>query len=99
IRLSTEPLHSNTSVWRKPNEADMIDFANFLNSLEWPIENRYIIVLNEVNRFDEWGGEPPNPKRYAELLSFASDVFKRRNENFYIIMAGMDNASPNDRVK
>lgn len=99
VRLATEPLFSDTSVWRIPTEADIIDFANFLNSLDWPVENRYIIVFNEVNRFDEWGGRPPDPTRYAEILSFTSEVFKRRNENFYIIMAGLDNASPNDRVK
>lgn len=99
VRLATEPLFKNTSVWRIPTEADIIDFANFLNSLNWPVENRYIIVFNEVNRFDEWGGSPPDPAKYAEILSFASEVFKRRNENFYIIMAGLDNASPNDRVK
>lgn len=99
VRLATEPLYSNTSVWRKPDEADIIDFANFLNSLEWPVENRYVIIYNEVNRFDEWGGEAPNPQRYGELLSFAYDTFKRRSEDFYIIMGGLDNASPNDRVK
>lgn len=99
IRLATEPFYKDTSVWRVPNETDIIDFANFLNSLNWPIENRYVIIFNEVNRFDEWGGAPPNPQRYSQLLSFASDVFKRRNEGFYIIMAGLDNASPNDRIK
>lgn len=99
VRLATEPLYSNTSVWRKPDEADIIDFANFLNSLEWPVENRYVIIYNEVNRFDEWGGEAPNPQRYGELLSFAYDTFKRRSGDFYIIMGGLDNASPNDRVK
>lgn len=99
IRLATEPLYSNSAVWRIPTEADIIDFANFLNSLDWPVENRYVIVFNEVNRFDEWGGEAPNPQRYGELLSFSYDVFKRRSEDFYIIMAGLDNASPNDRIK
>lgn len=99
IRLATEPLHSNTSVWRIPTEADIIDFANFLNSLDWPIENRYVIIYNEVNRFDEWGGQAPDPERYAQLLAFSYDVFKRRSEDFYVIMAGLDNASPNDRIK
>jgi hypothetical protein len=98
VRLATEPLYSNTSVWRKPEKSDIIDFANFLNSLDWPVENRYVVIYNEVNRFDEWGGEAPNPQRYGELLSFSYDVFKRRSEDFYIIMAGLDNASPNDRV-
>lgn len=99
VRIATEPLYSNTSVWRVPTEADIIDSANFLNSLDWPIENRYVIIYNEVNRSDEWGGQPPSPQRYGELLAFSYDVFKRRSEDFYVIMSGLDNASPNDRVK
>lgn len=99
VRLATEPLYSNTSVWRIPTKSDVIDFANFLNSLNWPIENRYVIIFNETNRFDEWGGSSPDPQAYADLVGFSYDTFKRRNENFYIIMGGMDNASPNDRVK
>lgn len=99
LRLATQPFYENTSVWAKPTTTDVLDFANFLDSLNWPIENRYIIVFNEMNRFDEWGGEAPNPKEYADILSYTVEVFKQRNPNFYIIMGGLDNASPNDRVK
>lgn len=99
IRLATQADPQNTAVWSKPSYFDIIDFANFLNSLNWPVENRYIIVFNEVNRFDEWSGEPPNPKEYADILSYTAEVFKDRDPNFYIIMSGLDNASPNDRVK
>ena len=99
VRLATEPLYNNTSVWRKPTFADVLDFANFLASLNWPVKNRYIVVFNEVNRSDEWGGEPPSPREYAELLNFSTEVFKQRNRDFFIISAGLDNASPNDGVK
>lgn len=97
IRLSTEAYYQNTNVWRIPTDSDILDFANFLNSLQWPIENRYVVVFNEVNRFDEWGGESPDPKRYSDILSYSVDVFKEKSPDFYIIMAGLDNASPNDR--
>lgn len=93
IRLATEGDPFNTTVWRQPNNMDIIDFANFLNSLEWPTKNRYIIVFNEVNRGDEWGGNA-NPAEYAELLSFASTVFKSVNQDFFIISAGLDNGAP-----
>ncbi len=99
IRLATSADRENTSVWAKPTTLEILDFANFLNSLNWPVENRYIIAFNEMNRFDEWGGEAPNPKEYADLLSYTVEVFKERNPNFYVIMGGLDNASPNDRVK
>ncbi|HSD98390.1 MAG TPA: hypothetical protein VLB73_01675 [Patescibacteria group bacterium] len=92
IRLATEGDYFNTKVWRIPTDADVLDFANFLNSLSWPTKNRYIIVYNEVNRGDEWGGVP-DPSAYAQILSYASDVFKQRSQDFFIISAGMDNAA------
>jgi hypothetical protein len=94
IRLATEGDYFNTKVWRKPDEEDIMDFANFLNSLSWPTKNRYIIVFNEVNRGDEWGGSP-NPEEYAKLLDFAVVTFKTAHEDFFMISGGMDNAAPN----
>lgn len=94
IRIATENSYFNTRVWRKPKYADVLDFANFLNSLNWPTKNRYVIVFNEVNRSDEWGGST-NPQEYAEILAYAAEVFKARSEDFFIIAAGLDNASAN----
>lgn len=94
IRLATEGDFFNTKVWRKPNDKDIVDFANFLDSLDWPVKNRYVSVFNEVNRGDEWGGSA-NPAEYAQLLSFAVSVFKSKSPDFFIITAGLDNAAPN----
>ena len=99
LRLATEGDYFNTSVWRKPTQTDLLDFANFLDSLSWPIENRYVVIFNEMNRFDEWGGEAPDPKGYTELLNYSVDVFKSRSADFFIIMGGLDNASPDDGIK
>lgn len=92
IRLATEGDYFNTKVWRVPTPADVLDFANFLNSLNWPVKNRYIIAFNEVNRGDEWGGNA-DPDSYAKLLSYAVTVFKNRSDDFFLISAGMDNAA------
>lgn len=94
IRVATENYYFNTRVWRKPDEADILDFANFLNSLNWPTKNRYVVIFNEVNRSDEWG-EDTNPAEYAEALRYAISAFKSKNEDFFIISAGLDNASAN----
>jgi len=94
IRLATEGDYFNTKVWRKPKEEDVLDFANFLDSLHWPVKNRYVIVFNEVNRDDEWGGSA-NPREYAQLLSYASTVFKSLHPDFFVLNAGLDNASIN----
>lgn len=94
IRLATNGDYFNTKVWEKPSLDSVLDFANFLNSLDWPTKNRYVVIFNEVNRADEWGGEV-SPSQYAETLSFAVDTFKSKNPDFFVISAGLDNAAPN----
>lgn len=94
IRLATENYYFNTTVWRKPSEDDILDFANFLNSLKWPVKNKYIVVFNEVNRGDEWGGIP-DAKEYANILDFAVSAFKSKSDDFFVISAGLDNAAAN----
>lgn len=96
IRIATENHYFDTTVWRKPDGADILDFANFLNSLEWPVKNRYVIIFNEVNRGDEWEGNP-DPAEYAQILNYATKVFKSLNPDFFIISSGLDNASANDQ--
>lgn len=95
IRLAIENDYFNTTVWRKPTFADVLDFANFLNSLTWPTKNRYIVVFNEPNRGDEWGGFA-SPSEYAQILSYSATVFKERNKDFFIVSAGLDNAAANN---
>lgn len=92
VRLATEGDYFNKATWRKPTDADILDFANFLSSLNWPTKNRYIVVFNEVNRSDEWNGEA-NPAEYARILSYAVTLFKSKSPDFFIISSGMDNAS------
>jgi hypothetical protein len=92
VRLATQNFYFNTNVWEKARHAEVLDFANFLDSLKWPTKNRYVILYNEVNRADEWGGEA-NPAEYADILSYATDVFKTKSDEFFIISSGMDNAA------
>lgn len=99
LRIATkiEPIQKLS--WKKPDDYDLVDFANFLNSLEWPTQNRYIIIFNEINRFDEWGGEYPDPIYYSQIIDSAYQIFKARNDKFFIIMGAFDNASITDKVK
>lgn len=90
IRLATYP---EGPIWPKPTKFDALDWANFLNSLSWPIKNRYVIVYNEPNRSQEWGGEV-NPSEYAEVLVDTYDALKRASEDFFILNAGFDTAAP-----
>lgn len=92
IRLATEGDYFQKESWRKPKDEDVVDFANFLDSLNWPVKNRYIVAFNEVNRADEWEGQA-DPAEYARILSFTTDTFKAKNSDYFIISSGMDNAS------
>jgi len=91
IRVATVPEGSH---WSEPDNFDLVDFANFLNDLRWPTENRYIIIFNEVNRADEYGGIV-SPENYADILSNAIDIFKSKSPDFFILPAGLDNAAIN----
>lgn len=91
IRVATFATGPN---WAEPENADLIDFANFLNDLPWPTQNRYVIIFNEVNHQEEYGGSL-NPEHYADILKNAINIFKNRSSDFFILPSAMDNASIN----
>lgn len=93
IRVATVPDGSN---WTQPNNFDLVDFANFLGDLSWPTQNRYVIIFNEVNRSDEYGGYV-SPEDYSDILSNAIDIFKNKSDDFFILPAGLDNAATNSK--
>lgn len=78
--------------WDSPTNFDFVDFANFLNDLRWPVQNRYVAFFNEVNRADEYGGVV-SPENYADDLNTAIDIFKAKSVDFFILPAGLDNAA------
>ena len=94
VRVATVPEGSN---WVQPNNFDLVDFANFLGELNWPTNNRYIIIFNEVNRSDEFGGFV-SPENYSDVLNNAIDIFKAKSSDFFILPAGLDNAASNSRT-
>ncbi len=94
VRVATVPEGSN---WKEPDNYDLVDFANFLGDLTWPIENRYVIIFNEVNRSDEYGGFV-SPENYADTLINAIDIFKSKSSDFFILPAGLDNAASNSKT-
>lgn len=94
IRLAT---FVDKDHWVTPTAYDLIDFANFLNEMPWPVKNRYIIVFNEPNHSKEWGGQV-NPAEYAALLVQAKEIFSQRSPDFFIITAGLDMSAPQNNT-
>ena len=86
VRIATKIEKSN---WKRPEISEASNWANFLNSLKWPILNRYVIIFNEPNHASEWGGEI-NPGEYAHILRSYTMAFKSKSDNFFILPAAID---------
>ncbi len=91
MRLAT---YGEGEIWVQPSVYEVLDFANFLSDLDWPTKKRYVVIFNEVNRSNEWGGII-DPEGYAAILAYAQEVFSQRSSDFVVLPAGMDAAAPN----
>ncbi|MGB9637380.1 MAG: glycosyl hydrolase, partial [Microgenomates group bacterium] len=94
VRIAT---HLEGESWAKPKIEDAQKWAEFLNSLNWPEKDQYVIIFNEPNQAKEWGGEA-NPQEYAKILNEYLQKFKIKNLKFKILNAGLDLAAPNSKT-
>jgi len=94
VRVAT---HLEEKNWVKPKIEEATKWAEFLNALNWPIEDQYVILFNEPNQAKEWGGEV-NPKEYARILSEFNLKFKIQNSKFKVLNAGLDLAAGNTKT-
>jgi hypothetical protein len=91
VRLAT---HVQNDYWVKPDAHDIDDWISFLNSLNWPIENRYVILFNEPNHAKEWGNSL-DPEGYADLTVNFAKKLKDSDSDYYILPAGLDDSAAN----
>jgi len=94
VRIATRFENGN---WEKPNLDEIDGWVSFLNSLNWVIKNRYVVLGNEPNHAAEWGGEV-NPSEYAKYLSIFSQQLKNESEDFFILPTGFDASAPNSKT-
>jgi hypothetical protein len=92
VRIATHP---QGDAWTIPQEVDIDKWVNFLHSLNWPIENQYVILFNEPNHSKEWGNTI-DPEGYGKLLIQFAQKFKQASPNFFILPAGLDASAAND---
>lgn len=90
IRLATKPVGAN---WRRPSKEDVSSWVEFLDSLTWVVKNRYIILFNEPNHATEWGGAV-DPEGYADIARTYAKALKKKNSNYFIMLAGLDASAP-----
>lgn len=94
VRIATK--YSNGS-WDIPKENEIDNWVNFFNSLNWVIENRYVVIGNEPNHAKEWGGKI-DPQAYATYLKIFSQKLKAANNDYYVLPAGFDQDAPNSKT-
>lgn len=95
IRLSTR-FDTSLNAWQIPSRKDIVSLANFLSSLNWHQDEKFVIVFNEVNHAAEWGGKI-DPLLYGGVLKFTSNWFRSEGKNYKILPAAMDLAANNSK--
>ncbi len=90
IRLATQP---EGDFWKRPYEGEEQAWADFLDGLNWPVKNRYVIIYNEPNHGQEWGNKV-DAKLYAESLDKTITALKNKSRDFFVLNAGFDASTP-----
>lgn len=99
IRLATEFDRTGRHWERPPEDADgryrtiAAEYANFLAGLEWPTDQHFVIVGNEPNHGNEWGGAP-DPAAYARYLIDMADAIHAADPQARVLNAGFDPFAP-----
>lgn len=90
VRLATQP---EGDFWKRPYEGEEQAWADFLDNLNWPVKNRYIIIYNEPNHAAEWGNSV-DARNYAKVLDKTITALKSKNSDFFVLNAGFDASTP-----
>lgn len=94
--LSKKHLTPIIQLWdvdTKDYKNDTKEAAKFLNSLLWPVKERYISAYNEPNDDRFWKGDA-NAKNYAQVLNYTIDAFKKENPNFFMLNGAVNSSAP-----
>lgn len=94
VRIATK---QTSDGWEAPSHDEIGNWVNFLSSLNWVVQNRYVIIGNEPNHTLEWGGNV-EPKEYANYLKEFSSKLKSVSSDFFVLPAGLDASAPNGRT-
>lgn len=94
IRLATYP---KDDYWVKPELSQIQSWVSFLDSLNWVVQNRYIILFNEPNHQKEWGNHI-NPQEYVKVTKAFYQQLKASSNDYFILPAGFDTAAPNSQT-
>ena len=71
--------------------ADFTDFADFAAAVaaRYRGQVKYFQIWNEPNLFGEWGGRPPDPAAYLDMLREVGAAVRAANPDAVIVLAGL----------
>lgn len=100
VRLATT-YNQQTGWWEKPPmdengrsyHTTAQQYATFITSLHWPTAEHYVVVGNEPNHGEEWGGRP-NPAAYAQFLLDTANALHTADSAVRVLNAGLDTYTP-----
>jgi hypothetical protein len=90
VRIATRAEGGN---WRRPQKDDAKGWTTFLNSLNWVVKDRYVVLFNEPNHGQEWGGRV-DIESYVEVVTALATLLKESNSDYIPILAGLDVSAP-----
>lgn len=91
VRIATK---METGYWSAPSEEEANNWAGFLNSLNWPVKSRYVVLFNEPNHAKEWGGKI-DPAGFAKMFRLYYQTLKSFSSDFFILPGALDLAADN----
>ncbi len=91
VRLATK---MSQNYWEAPSQEEAVNWAGFLNSLNWPVKNRYVVLFNEPNHAKEWGGTI-DPAGYAKIARGYLETLKKFSSEFFVLPGALDLAASN----
>lgn len=78
--------------WTVPTRIDVIRMSSFLTGLDWHRPELTVILFNEPNHANEWGGSI-NPEEFARLSAFSAQWLATESKDYTILPAAMDLAA------
>jgi hypothetical protein len=90
VRLDRQPAWAAAADGAAPPD-DLDDYAVFAGTVaqRYRGQIRGYIVWNEPNLAKEWGGQPPDPAAYTELLRRAYQAIKAADPEATVVSAGL----------
>ena len=98
-RVDNQPQWASSSIqWPGSGPPDqMQDWSDYLTALAGRYKGRIQAyeIWNEPNLDREWGGKPPDPKAYADMLKASYQAIKTADPQAIVISAGMSPTTTN----